>query len=45
MAMANFWKSVGKTLATVATYAAKGALWASQHPEVIALVESIASKG
>lgn len=40
--MKAFWDKVGKGLATVAKFAAQGALWASQHPEVIETVASIA---
>lgn len=40
--MKTFWKYVGKTLANVAKYAGQGALWASQHPEVIGTVATIA---
>ncbi len=40
--MAAFWTAVGKGLAKVAVYSAKGAIWASQHPEVIKIVGSIA---
>lgn len=38
----NFWDRIGKGLAVVAKGAAAGALWASQHPEVIASVATIA---
>ena len=37
-----FWKNVGKALAGVAKAAAKGALWASQHPEVVESIATIA---
>ena len=40
--MSSFWKTFGSALASVATYAAKGAIWASDHPEVIAQVSNIA---
>jgi hypothetical protein len=38
----GFWGNVGVFFGHAAVYAAKGALWASQHPEVIALVEGAA---
>jgi len=37
-----FWKHVGKAFASIAKGAATAALWASQHPEVIASVATIA---
>jgi hypothetical protein len=38
----NFWKTLGKGLAHLAVYAGKAALWASQHPEVVAIVSQAA---
>ncbi len=40
--MKTFWDGFGKVLANIAKYAGEGALWASQHPEVIETVASIA---
>jgi hypothetical protein len=40
--MKTFWKNFGKVLGKVALYSAKGAVWASQHPEVVAIVGSVA---
>ena len=37
-----FWKNVGKAFAGIASVAAKTALWASQHPEVVQAVVAIA---
>lgn len=42
MTSSDFWKGFGSALAKVATVAAQGALWASQHPEVVAAVSAIA---
>jgi hypothetical protein len=42
MSFSGFWKNVGKAFAITGKYALKGAIWASQHPEVIALVASAA---
>jgi hypothetical protein len=42
MDSAAFWKNVGKGFASVAKYAGKAALWASQHPEVIAIIGAAA---
>lgn len=42
MSFPTFWKSVGLGLAKAGVLAGKGALWASQHPEVISTVASIA---
>ena len=42
MAWAQTWKAIGKGLAAVAKTAAAGAVWASQHPEVIAGVATVA---
>lgn len=39
----GFLKSIGKGLATVAEYAAKGALYVSRHPEVIRAVGAVAT--
>lgn len=36
------WKSIGKALATTAKYTAKGALWASDHQEVVGTIATIA---
>jgi hypothetical protein len=38
----SFWDRVGGALALVAKGAAKGALWASQHPQVVAAIGAIA---
>lgn len=38
----SFWDHVGQALANIGKYAALGALWASQHPEVIETVASVA---
>jgi len=38
----SFLKGLGKGLATVGLYAAKGALYVSAHPEVVAAVAQIA---
>ena len=40
--MNTFWKNFGLVLAKVAKGAAYGALWASQHPEVVTAVAGIA---
>jgi hypothetical protein len=40
--MGTFWKHFGLTLASIANGAAQVALWASQHPEVVQAVVSIA---
>jgi len=37
-----FWKGLGKSLATVAKVAGRAALWTSQHPEVLAIVQGVA---
>lgn len=42
MSFSGFWKAIGKGLAVTAKGVAKGALWASQHPEVIQVIETIA---
>lgn len=41
--MGSFWKKIGSALAKVAVGVAKGALWASDHPAVIAQVVGIAA--
>ena len=38
----SFWKAVGKGFAVVGKGSAKAALWASDHPEVVAAVTAIA---
>lgn len=39
--MKTFWQHIGMGLAKVAQGAARGALWASQHPQVIAAVAQV----
>lgn len=41
MSFGGFWKNVGLGFAKVGKGAAKGALWASQHPEVVGAVAAI----
>lgn len=41
MSFGGFWKNVGLGFAKVGKGAAAGALWASQHPEVIGAVAAI----
>lgn len=36
------WKTVGSIFANIAKYSAKAALWASEHPQVIATIASVA---
>lgn len=38
--MSSFWKHVGLVFASIGKYSLKGALWASQHPEVVTAVLS-----
>lgn len=38
----NYWDKLGKVLAKVARVAAKGALWTSQHPEVVGIIAQVA---
>jgi hypothetical protein len=40
--MAAFWKNVGKVFAFVGKGALTAAVWASAHPEVIAIITSAA---
>ena len=40
--MSGFWNRLGKALAITAKAAGKGALWCSEHPEVVATVATIA---
>lgn len=42
--MKTFWNAFGRALAKVAKYAGEGALWASQHPQVIADIATLAGK-
>lgn len=37
----EFWKNLGKGLAAVGKASMTGAVWCSQHPEVIAAVASV----
>ena len=41
MSFGGFWKNVGKGLAKVAVGFGKGAKWASQHPEVIGILQTM----
>lgn len=40
--MKTFWNALGRSLARVAVWTGRGALWASQHPQVVATVASLA---
>lgn len=42
MTFPRFWAAVGVGLAQVAVWVGRAALWASQHPAVIAAVASLA---
>lgn len=39
--MGNFWKHVGKCLASVGLGAVKASKWASDHPEVLQIVDQV----
>ena len=43
MSFSGFWKTIGKGLAYTAKGIGKGALWASSHPEVLQIIESVAN--
>lgn len=38
-----FWKNLGKVLASIGKYSVLAATWASDHPEVIAIIQQIAA--
>jgi hypothetical protein len=40
--MKTFWDGLGKVLANIAKYAGQSALWASQHPQVVETVATLA---
>lgn len=42
--MQAFWKGLGKTLMAIAHAAGQGALWASEHPEVVAAGAKVAAR-
>lgn len=44
MSFSGFWKNIGKGLAKIAVVSAQAAIWASSHPEVINIVNSIVEK-